>query len=521
MLSGVMISVLLSALIFCGFRLRFLMWFFQQEEYEASSFAKTVFHKGRLIDKKLVPLLVFAGVVAIYFPLFGLLCLPLFVGFAWRENQVMKAAKRKLAVTNRVKRIWTISIALTLVLFYVFFYLAKFDLIFTSAVIILFLPLVLVIGNILLFPLEAYYRLGFIRQAQAKLASCTAEIIGITGSYGKTSTKHILAHILSSGAPVLYTPGSVNTLMGVCRIINRDLRPEHKFFIVEMGAYYLGSIRKLCNLVHPKDGIITAIGTAHYARFKTVENVAKAKFELAEAVEENGGNLVLNQGQIEARFLAKAPLATVVGEGRDYYYENVEQTPEGLSFIFVAQGQKFGLEVPLFGLHHITNIVLAVTMALKLGVPMNTIAARLRSLPQIEHRLEVKRQNNGITIIDDAYNSNIDGFRSALGLLRTLKKGRNILMTPGMIEMGALHDKLHAELGKTAAGIADIVLLVTPERMQAFAKAFRDNAPADAELIEIGTRTEAFSWLDKNLISGDTLLIENDLLDSYEAKFSL
>lgn len=513
-----MLAVLLSAFVFCGFRLRFLLWLFQQDEYEASSFAKTVCLKARLLDKKLVLPLVIIGIGAVYFPWAALLSLALFVGFAWREIKVMQSAKKKLAVTNRAKRIYSVSIILTAGLFYLSWVIVPSFFIFTSAGIIFFLPLVLILANILLFPLEAYYRKGFIKSAKKKLSASSARIIGITGSYGKTSTKHILAHILSAGAPVLFTPGSVNTLMGVCRIINRDLRPEHKFFIVEMGAYYPGSIRRLCDLVHPDDGIITAVGSAHYARFKTVGNVAKAKFELAEAVEEKGGILVLNKAQIAPEFLSKAPSAVIVGEGEDYYCESAEQTAEGLSFTFVAEGQKSRLEVPLFGKHHIANIALAVVMALKLGVPMNTIAARLRSLPQIEHRLEVKRQTGNITIIDDAYNSNVDGFRSAIELLGNLRQDRTILMTPGMIEMGALHDELHSELGKKAAKVADIALIIVPERMQAFIKAFRDNAPKDAELIELPTRTEAFAWLDKNLIAGDTLLIENDLLDNYESQ---
>ncbi len=521
MSSVFMYTILLSTIIFCYFRLRFLVWFFQQDEYETRTFLKTIFYKLRLLDKKLVLGIILVGFIGIYQSYLSLILLILFVYFILKERKVLKGAKRKLAVTNRVKRLLSVSIIITSLLLYILSLKFASEFIFFVSLIIFLLPLILLISNILLFPLEAYYRRGFIKEAKGKLKETKARIIGITGSYGKTSTKHILAHILSSGVPVLFTPGSVNTLMGVCKIINRDLRGDHKFFIVEMGAYYKGSIRKLCDLVHPRDGIITAIGFAHYSRFKTVENVAEAKFELAEAVEASKGILVLNKGQISKEFLKKAPDAIIVGEGEAYYYEDLEQTGDGLSFTFVGNGQKSRLEVPLFGKHHVSNIVLATVMALKIGVPMNTIAARLRSLPQIEHRLEVKKQAGDITIIDDAYNSNIEGFSSALELLGTIGKGRKILMTPGMIEMGSLHDKLHEELGKKAAQVVDIALIIVPDRMQAFIKSFRANNFSGSKIIEMSSRAEAFSWLEKNLSSGDTLLIENDLLDNYESKVSL
>ena len=199
-----MLAVLLSAFVFCGFRLRFLLWLFQQDEYEASSFAKTVCLKARLLDKKLVLPLVIIGIGAVYFPWAALLSLALFVGFAWREIKVMQSAKKKLAVTNRAKRIYSVSIILTAGLFYLSWVIVPSFFIFTSAGIIFFLPLVLILANILLFPLEAYYRKGFIKSAKKKLSDMGLKYT-VIGSGDK-----VIRQMPSSGAVV--NSGSVVVL---------------------------------------------------------------------------------------------------------------------------------------------------------------------------------------------------------------------------------------------------------------------------------------------------------------------
>ncbi len=151
----------------------------------------------------------------------------------------------------------------------------------------------LTVGNILLanlvtYPVEAALRAYYVESARRIIRAVNPIVIGITGSYGKTSTKEILAHILASQVEVLKTPRTFNTIMGVCKVIREDLKPKHRYFIVEMGAYKAGEIARICRLVRPQIGILTAVGPQHLERFKTIEKIIQAKYELIDALPPDG-----------------------------------------------------------------------------------------------------------------------------------------------------------------------------------------------------------------------------------------
>lgn len=377
--------------------------------------------------------------------------------------------------------------------------------------------------------------------AVAKLKALRPMVIGITGSYGKTSTKHFLAHILSSAEATLTTPGSVNTEMGIVRVIREHLEPRDKYFIVEMGAYGIGSIRRLCALTPPRLGIITGVGMAHYERFQSLDNVMAAKFELAEAVHEAGGKTIVNAGAMPAALLAarqSGPEELVLcgksGEGNAapaIALTRVEETRRGLEMTLVVNGvngaegtgegrQEFHLTAPVWGVHQAENIMLAVAAALELGFPMATIQAALSTLKQVRHRLEVTRSKTGPWVIDDAYNSNPVGFAAALQTLNTLSRdgGRRVLITPGMVELGAEHDKQHRELGWEAGRVVDLALVVTAKRIPTFVEGFEESMSEWAELKTFATQSEAEDWYKANANDKDVVLFENNLPDLFEAK---
>jgi UDP-N-acetylmuramoyl-tripeptide--D-alanyl-D-alanine ligase len=288
-----------------------------------------------------------------------------------------------------------------------------------------------------------------------------------------------------------------------------------------MGAYFKGSINKLCKFVNPKHGIITAIGQAHYEYFKTQEIVASTKFELGEYVTKNKGTLIINANQIEEKFIPNNMPLVRVGRNSDIYFSNVVQTKDGLSLKFHNKDNIYQVDTKIYGIHQATNIVLAIEMALQLGMPINTILSTLKTLPQVNHRLEVLRRENGVIIIDNAYNSNFDGFKSGLELLQTLDNGRKILITPGMVELGKLHDKLHYEIGKFAGERVDIVIVILPKRIKTFIKGFNETCKKETQLIEIKSFKEAQKWMNDNLKTGDVVLLENDLPDIYETNINL
>jgi UDP-N-acetylmuramoyl-tripeptide--D-alanyl-D-alanine ligase len=296
-----------------------------------------------------------------------------------------------------------------------------------------------------------------------------------------------------------------------------------------MGAYGPGSIRRLCELTPPKMGIVTAIGMAHYERFKSLETVAEAKFELAEAVAAQDGTVIAAADTLTfaapRRFAEAHPgMMVTVGEepGTAVAIADLRQEADGIALTVSWAEKRCELRAPLYGLHQSRNVALAFAAACTLGLAPEDVAASLRTTPQIAHRLEVKRQGGGTVLIDDAYNSNPVGFASALELLDVLRRpgGRRILVTPGMVELGAAHDAEHRRVGGLAAAHVDVLVAVAPHRVAPFAAAFAAAAP-QAEIVSCSGFAEAQDWMAKNLGAADVVLLENDLPDLLEQKLRL
>ncbi len=525
--------ILLSIFSFIFFlykRFKVLMLFFQQEEYEGNRFLKYTFTKCKLIDKKLSLVLLVTSALC-YFIQNNTICLSLLLGvlltFIFIEVNPSKNAKKTLALTMRVKRIFFISFVNVSILSLLLLKVENISMVILGVVLMVqSLPFILILSNVILTPFEKRIKNRYLQDAKEKIKKINPIVIGITGSYGKTSTKHILYHILSSVFPTLTTPGSVNTPMGVTRIIREKLEEKHKYFIVEMGAYGPGSIKRLCELTPPNYGIITSVGSAHYERFKTIENVAKTKFELSDSVKQQKGTTFVNIDSIKEDFVLKYSDKTVkVGKSSkaNYLISDVKETKEGLHLKVKYKNKEFILKTPLYGLHHAENIVLSFALAQEIGVDANTVIASLHSVPQIKHRLEVLTNKFGPTVIDDAYNSNPVGFLSALKVLNLLKKngGRRILVTPGMVELGELHNEKHKEIGKKATEYTDIVLLISPERIPSFVSAFEKDKTSEQKLYTFPSFAEAKKWIETNAIKEDVILYENDLPDLYENNLKL
>ncbi|MBL4836330.1 MAG: UDP-N-acetylmuramoyl-tripeptide--D-alanyl-D-alanine ligase [Kordiimonadaceae bacterium] len=551
-----------------------LMMFFQQEEYDGPRFIKWLQQK-RGYDKAASGWFLFAGILgALSHLLFaenmlmqqmGPLLIPLIIlGFLHGiiiSKRVRNNNKKPLVITTRVKRILSVYLGLVVLDFSVISFLASLapkgehyalgvasnaeswfnTLTFSElaynwqTVALAFLliglcqglPALLVLATKLLEPMEERLKAGFRNEAIEKFNRLKPKVIAITGSFGKTSTKHILSHILEAAAPSLATPGSVNTDMGITRVIREQLKPEHQFFIVEMGAYGPGSIARLCKLTPPDVGLITAVGAAHYERFKSLETVAKAKFELAQATFTQGGNVVVNTDGIHPALLAEQISNTPgnyckVGTSGDVSLESCTQTADGLTLQIQDGNEAHTLKVPLYGAHQSGNILLAAACAHSIGLPWAAIKGALASVPQIRHRLEVSKNSSGPTLVNDAYNSNPVGFASALGCLNSLvgEGGRRILVTPGMVELGTKHAEEHETLGKLAAESCDIILVVTPARIPTFLTGVQKANNGKTTVMTFEKQQEAEDWVTSNWKEADVVLFENNLPDLYEATFS-
>ena len=531
---------ILALIGFTLFALRRLMTYlhlFQQEEYDNRRFLAWLV-RDRAWDQRLSGALLVVGIMqwlgthrVVPDWAFGGLAGAVCVAIAAFEADPRKSAKKKLAMTARATRIYGTAAALLAVVA-IAATIATGPLglnLWLWIVAVQLVPLALVGGNLLLAPAEARTQQRYWNEAREVLRRVDPMVIAITGSFGKTSVKHILGHVLETAAPTLITPGSVNTAMGIARVVRERLQPHHRYFVVEMGAYGPGSIRRLCALTPPKMGIVTAIGLAHYERFKSLETVAEAKFELAEAAAANGGK-VLPTAEVlgfaaPRRFAEAHPdtLLTVgVEPGATVVIDALRQDADGIAVTVNWQGRRYELRAPLFGLQQGKNVALACAAAGTLGLAPEDVVASLRSMPQIAHRLELKREGNGATLIDDAYNSNPIGFAAALEVLDVLRRpgGRRILVTPGMVELGAAHDDEHRRIGGLAAGHVDVLVAVAPHRVAALAQSFAEAAPR-AEIVSCAGFAEAQAWMTRNLASGDVVLLENDLPDLLEQKLRL
>lgn len=375
---------------------------------------------------------------------------------------------------------------------------------------------------VLLQPVENSINRKFYNAAAERLASMPdLKIIGITGSYGKTSTKHYLHRILSEHFDTLMTPGSYNTTLGVTRTINELLKPYNEVFIVEMGAKQVGDIKEICDLVHPRIGIITAVGPQHLETFKSIENVRNTKFELADSLPADG--LVVINNDFEASRGRKVSntrsVRYAVSNPNDCQYtaEDIKYSADGTDFTVVGpDGFALQLHTQLVGECNISNLIAAVIVALELGVPASKIQYAVSTIAQVEHRLQMRHIPGGVTIIDDAFNSNPSGSRMALDVLARMDAGKRFVITPGMIELGDMQYELNKEFGRHIAACCDYAFIVCEYNRDAILAGLQEQGFPEDRVICFDTFLQANAKAMAMAKPGDTILIENDLPDTFK-----
>ncbi|WP_175566902.1 UDP-N-acetylmuramoyl-tripeptide--D-alanyl-D-alanine ligase [Rhodovulum sp. ES.010] len=391
-------------------------------------------------------------------------------------------------------------------------------------------PVTLVLANALLGPLQRSINEAFIRSAKEKLQRMDPVRIGITGSFGKTTTKYFLADILESIDPVFVSRGSVNTKLGLTRHIRERLQWSHRFFIAEMGAYGVGSIKSLCRFVEPSFGIVTAIGDAHIERFGSVENIAKAKAELPDYICARGGVVVASAEvlkyepfrALKARYPEKF---LTVGEDEVSDVKIEEAHLSGLVWQIRLRsdvgGAPFNIEFenPVLGKHNIFNSALAVTLSAVINTEsLDRVPFVTRDFEQIPHRLQRRETEGQSLILDDSFNSNESGFRNAVSILVELARsrgGKAILVTPGIAELGVEHARVHSRLGEYCAKNCDLVLVINPERIPSFVEELNSS---NAAWEGFETLSRARDKLARISAPEDVILYENDLPDLLEVK---
>ncbi|MBQ3940726.1 MAG: UDP-N-acetylmuramoyl-tripeptide--D-alanyl-D-alanine ligase, partial [Oscillospiraceae bacterium] len=382
-------------------------------------------------------------------------------------------------------------------------------------------PLLPVAANFLNQPVERHIQNGFIKDAQRMLReSPNLTVIGITGSYGKTSVKYFLHTLLKSHFDVLMTPGSFNTPMGVVRTVREQLRPTHEIFLCEMGARRAGEIKELCDIAEPTYGILTSIGPQHLETFRTIETIIETKFALADAVEAAGkGVCFVNcDNELIRNNLGSRTRTVAYGMQPDcaYYADNLRVTHEGTAFdLHCPDGSVLEhLQTSLIGAHNAVNLAGAIGMALHLGVTEQEIRIQLRKLTAPPHRLELKRSGNAV-IIDDAYNSNPSGSKAALDALAMFPDCK-ILITPGMVELGEKQNELNAAFGRQAAAVCDYIFLVGEKQAVPIRQGIEEAGFDMSRVTVTHTVDEAIAQAYAlRTQQRKVILLENDLPDNY------
>lgn len=396
---------------------------------------------------------------------------------------------------------------------------------------LLFAPLWLVASNILMMPVESYFRKRFLRQAKGIITQIHPKIIGITGSYGKTTTKNFLRDILSARYRTYATPKSYNTLMGISLAINRDLADDYsiEYFISEMGAYVAGEIERICQLTPPDISIVTEVGPQHLERFGSLENVKIAKYEIIKNLPVDGVAIFnwdnpyiqemvkMGYPQTQITVSKNLTLSDAKLAGITWLATDIKETLEGMSFTVhkLDSNEQEQFVTAIVGEHNITNLLLASATAYHEGMNLRDIAMRVRSLQATESRLVQQTTAQGITIINDAYSANPLGVISALKVLGMHQSGKRLLITPGMIELGELQTTENRKLGKIATDYASDIILIGKQQTKPIFEGIQSSDFDLSRVQVMETLAEAIQWYQSQLQAGDTVLFLNDLPDTY------
>ncbi len=456
----------------------------------------------------------------------AILCLAFFVPNVIqivKDIRERKNAKKPLKYTARIKRLYFFSF-ITVILLRVLFteYLGDslMSMLLIYSFLIFTIPFNIIIANFLADPTETMINNHYINSAARKLGKKEYNDlirIGITGSYGKTSTKYILQTILSEKYNVLATPESYNTTMGNVRTIREKLKPEHQVFISEMGARRRYDIQEICNFVRPQIGIITSIGPQHLETFKKIENVVKTKSELLVGLTYDGvAFLPINDKYCKEIYQKEKheKYSYGIGEKADVYATDIKLSAKGSTFTVVTKNDRFTCTTKLLGEHNVQNIIGSIAIALHLGLTKEEIMRGVEKIEPVPHRLQILPSPNGGVVIDDAFNSNPVGSKMALEVLKKFE-GRKIIITPGMVELGAEEYKLNKEFGRQMADAVDVAILVGVKRSKPIEEGLREKKFDENNIYVVNSLAEATNRLTKLANPNNVVLFENDLPDNY------
>jgi UDP-N-acetylmuramoyl-tripeptide--D-alanyl-D-alanine ligase len=458
----------------------------------------------------------FTGLLAVF---------SLFTYKVFKDEQ--KGAKLPFKYTARIKRLIVTNNIVNLiplvvmVLTYNENYVDIYYVILSVITLLNYFSVILI--NFINRPVEKMVGLYFRNKAVSKLNSMTGmEVIGVTGSYGKTSTKNILYDILEIKYNVFKTPANFNTPYGLMITINEHMDKYNDFFIAEMGACKKGEIKELCDLVHPKYGVLTKVGLAHLETFGSEEIIQSTKFELIESLPSDGIGILNGDDEKQLSYKIKNNCEIVwIGIDNkevDVYADNLELSYKGTKFdvVFKDLNETYSFETKLLGRNNIYNILGGIALGRKLGISIPELQKAVSRVQPIEHRLSMTKYYD-INIIDDAYNSNPVGCKMALEVLGMMP-GKKMVVTPGMIEVGEKEDEVNKEFGRQIGKTVDEAILIGENKTKAIYEGLIEVGFDKEHIHVLNDVMDAFDLMVKLKGENTYVLLENDLPDSFNEK---
>lgn len=505
------VSLLAISFVYCKNALHM----FQQNRYEFKRYTDWLFNIKRFkwsltylyiliifilfLFKKNIIIIFFSILYAIY--------------LIYKENQ--KEYIKPLVYTNRVKR----QIVVYTILIIIFDYLIVFLNIFVSYILAIILPYLLIyLMAMITLPIEELIKYKYQNEATKILRNRDdLKIIGITGSYGKTTTKNVIKDILNEKYYTLMTPASYNTPMGITKTIREYLKMSHEIFVCEMGADHVGEISKLMKFVKPSIGIVTSIGPQHLNTFGNLDNIIKEKMQAIELLPSDGLGII----NIDNKYIkdykirndVKILKISIKDETADYYAYDLNYSKEGTTFKLKLDNKIYKFKTILLGEHNVMNILCGIAVGHYMKMDPKEIVKAVNNINQVEHRLQIK-EINGYTFIDNAFNSNPIGCKYSLDVLNMMPNKR-IIVTPGLIDLGNQENEMNYEFGKYMLNKTDYIILVGEKNTAYIKKGAISTGFNKDNIIVVNNVKEAFSYIYNNFSKKDTILLENDLPDAF------
>ncbi len=439
---------------------------------------------------------------------------PRFLKFCYFNLKWLNLQKRKkINWTSKAKLIFILSVFLiSIILVTSIYHLGIYSLwnILILFIILIILPFIISLSLFVVTPLDSFLKKKIKRRAKNILKELNIVVIGITGSYGKTSTKEILSTLLEEKFNTIKTPDNINTDIGISNYIinNKDKLKSKDILIVEMGAHRRGEILEICNIVNPDYSILTGIGESHLERFKTIDNTIKTKFELPENTKKisflnfNDENIKENYKNFKIKKFVKVTREEV---------SSIQLKNDFLGLSFIYKENCF--DTKLLAEHNIDLILLGIKLCLELGLSFDEIKEQVKKIEYIKHRLElIYNKNNKITVIDDSYNGNFKGIISGIEVLKRAK-ARKVVLTPGLVELGEKSKNIHNKIGSIYATNVDLVLVIKNSVSDYIVEGMIDNNFNNYKVYE--NTLEAHGDLKNILKEKDTIIFQNDWSDNY------